>query len=296
MRSLTKKLKNNFTIKNIRPILIFLLLFLWLNNLFAQFYKVELTPEKKDIYLGDRVKFYLKISSNTKIKYSKILDNSTKYYIFKKTKNAHIYYFLKQFFKTGKVVINPIKINVNGVELYSDNVTIYVKSNLKKDSKFNDVKPPEEVGFYLTKKEKLEILIALVLLLIIIFIFLKVRKKKKKANDKDKYDFNYLLPIEEAKKNIKICEKYLEEGDLKNFYTHLSYTLRKFIQRKKKLELIELTIEEIIEKYRNIIPEEIIYTLKRWDDIRFSGIFPDYNEIKKDLEKLKEIIENVENS
>jgi len=282
--------------RKIKIILIFICLLFLCNILFAQFYKVQIVPEKKDIYLGDRVKFYLKISSDSKIKSIKILDNSTKYHILKKTDNEHIYYFLKQFFKTGKVVINPVKINVNGIIVYSDNVTIYVKSNLKKDSKFNDVKPPEVVGFYLTKKEKLYILIALILLIIIALIFVKLRKKRKKTEEKEKFNFDYLLPFEEAKKNIKICEKYLENGDLKNFYSHLSYTLRKFVQRKKKLDLIELTIEEIIEKYKNKIPDEIIFSLKRWDDIRFSGNFPDYNELKNDLDKLKELVENVENS
>ncbi len=266
-------------------------------NLYAQLYKVEIIPEKKQIYLGDKVKFYLKISTDTPIKSIKILDNSTKFEIYKKDRNKIIYFFYNQFFKTGEIKIKPIKILINGIEIYSNELTIYVKSNLEKDYKFNDVKPPEDVKFYLTKKEKIYLIIALIILIGIIFVIIKIFKKRKIEKQSPIYnDFDYLLPYEEALKNVKVCEKFLENGELRNFYSQLSFTLKKFIQRKMKIELIELTIDEIVKKYKKTLHKDIIEFLKKCDEIRFSGKFPDYIQAKKDFERLKELIEDVENS
>ena len=276
-------------------LLVSLIIFIVFSSLFSQYYKVEIIPPDKKIFLGDRVKFYIKISSNKEIKDIKLYDKNLK--IKKKNKKEIILSFYKQFFKTGKITIPPVKLKVNGIEVFSDNLTIYVHSNLKKDSKFNDVKPPEKVKFYLTKKEKIILLILIILIILFFLLIIRLLKNRKKVVKKEeKFEFEYLLPYEEAKKNIEKCKEFLEKGRLDDFYAMLSYTLKRFIERKRKIKLVELTFEEIIDEYKDSLPHNIINLLEKWDTIRFSGNFPDFENLKQDLKNLMEVIENVENS
>ena len=274
----------------------FLLLIFFLNSAYlnAVFFKVKIIPEKKNIYLGERTKIKILITSDEKIK--KVVVNFNPYkdiYISKKdikisNKKAIVTFYI-QFFSVGLHTFPKINLVVNGIKIYTDKVKINVISNLKGGEKFRDVKPPEKVSFYLTKDEII-VLIFLVLLLILVIIFFKVKGKKEKLKG---FKTDFYTSYEEFLKNIKICEQLLNEIKIKEFYFLISYSLRRYIDRKFKVNTLKMTISEI-EKLN--IPDEIKEILKEFDDIKFTKKIPSIKKANSHLEKVKLIVKNVENS
>ncbi len=266
---------------------------------------MNITYDKNKIYLGELVKFTIKIDSDINIKNinSNLKNKLQDFGISEITKNLDnkkvVYNFNLQFFKTGTVKIPSIEFNITtekgNYKIYSNSLNVDILSNLKDNESFHDIKPPEKVGFYLTTREFLilSIIISLIILLMFLFRYLKNRISTKEHSVK-------LSPIEEFNDRCKICEKLLNRSDLKGFYFKISEAARIYFDRIYNIHTLEATIKEIKYIFENnlsvdgSIKNEIINLFKKWDFYKFTGNFPSIEEAKKDFRKIKNIIELIE--
>ncbi len=272
----------------------------------AENFKVNFTYNQKKIFLGDKVEFNIKITSDTLIKdiFSDLQDKLKIYNISeinKKVQEKKVFYrFFLQFFNTGQISIPPITFNLitkdGKYKIYTNPLKITVLSNLNDNASFNDIKQPEKVGFYLTTKE---FLILVIILLFLLFVYFAYRKLKKK---KDKKYIRKLSPIEEFNINFKTCEKLLNEKKQKKFYFKLSESTRAYFDRIYNIHTLEATIKEIeqIFKKHNLdmsedLKNKILSLYKKWDYYKFTGNFPTIQKSLEDLEEVKNIVLNIEN-
>ncbi len=210
-----------------------------------------------------------------------------------------VYSFYLQFFKTGKINIPQIELNLITVDgkfkIYTDNLTVNILSNLTDNTTFQNIKPPEKVGFYLTTKEFLYLVLIIIVIILFIYIILKLKNRAKKDRK-----VRILSPIEEFNENWKDCEGLLKRKELKIFYFKISEAVRRYIDRVFNIHTVEATVKEIDKIFKENkdlkenIKEELLQLFKKWDFYKFTGNFPLISEAEKDLSRVREIIDNIE--
>jgi len=92
----------------------------------------------------------------------------------------------------------------------------------------------------------------------------------------------------------------IEKGEFKEFYTKISDILREYIEREFLIPAIYMTTKDIIKGISNIILDiKDILTLRefldRCDLVKFAKYIPQMEEAKMDIEKLKNLINLMDN-
>lgn len=236
----------------------------------------EITPtlDRTTIKIGEPIKYEAKIDykEGDKITFPTISD-SLNYHIsvldskldtVEKTGKSQIVQHLDlTSFDAGKFSIPSIVIQKNGKDFKTKALEIEVK-DVEVDTAKNAIFPIKNV-----MGEKLSIgdywnrywlygIIALILFIIaIILVVLYIRSKSSLSNSN-----SYKTPYDEAKASLKSLDakKYLKRGEQKEYYTQLSFILRRYLGRVYNFSALELLSDDLvrfISEKEDILPEDI---------------------------------------
>ena len=250
-------------------------LLLLVNFLIIQFsFAQEIVPklDRTTIKIGEPIKYQAKIDykEGDKIIFPSFTD-SLNYHITildqkldtVKTdgKSEIVQHFELTGFDAGKFNIPSIKIQKNGKDFSTKEIEIDIQDvavDTTKNAIF-PIKPVMEEQYSLGdywNKYWLYGIIALVLFIIgIILVVLYIRSKSKISGN------SYKTPYDEAKASLKALDakKYLKKGEQKEYYTQLSFILRKYLGRVYHFSALEILSDELvmyISSKEDILPED----------------------------------------
>ena len=209
-------------------------------------------------------------------------------------------YFLTQF-DSGKYVIPSQEVIIKNSSFFTDSIPVEVNDVVVDTTKqkLYPIKPSVEVkkGFRLPEW----ILWLLGILLVAgLVAYLVIRKKKKEAKEYE------LPPYEDAMAELKKLDEahYLERREIKEYYSQLSFAVRKYLDRKIYDHGLERTTNELIlylEEQKsqgklNLTDETIRdfeRILKRADLAKFARSKPDVITAKEDRSKTQHVIDDL---
>ncbi|WP_026933008.1 hypothetical protein [Christiangramia echinicola] len=209
-------------------------------------------------------------------------------------------YFLTQF-DSGKYVIPRQEVLIESSSFYTDSIPVEVNDVVVDTTKqkLYPIKPSVEVPPGFSIPEWLWWLIG-ILLIAGLVAFLIIRKKKKDAEEFE------LPPYEEAMAELQKLDNahYLEKREIKEYYSQLSFAVRKYLDRKIYDHGLERTTGELIlylEEQKsqgklNLTNETIRdfeKILKRADLAKFARSKPDVITAKEDRSKTQHIIDDL---
>ena len=222
--------------------------------------------------------------------------------LYDKRKNILGSEFIFSVWDTGKVTIPPITINLfNSDSIFdfamdTDSIVIEVVSmaQLMNNQNMLPIKGPMPINTIFP----IRIVILILLLLIILCgLFYTYGKRVKKINEKIN-TVNSLEPADRValkKLDLLNSESDYTNVNIKEFYIHLSYILREYVENSVYIKSLEMTTEEII-RNRNTFPfrdQEIdnwIDVLHRADLSKYAKSNPKKNICVQDLEAGKNFI------
>ncbi|GEM_PF-4491075 len=272
--------------------------------LLSESFSVIVTPQKGNIYLGEKAPFEIKITTNSaKVEgtnIEEVLKDFNIQNIEKKSDdNGTIYNFYLQFFKIGKVVIPEIEFTLkndnDSYKVSSNQTELTILSNLTDNQSFKDIKPPLLTPFYLTKNEKILLTISILVAVILAIVMIKFFRKRGKVKETlSKSALDYFMEISLVSADL------IEKGKLREFYFNISEASRGFIDRKFLLNTLESTIKEITNIFAKDflidkdIKSELLLLFKKWEYYKFTNDFPSKVEALSQLERVKSLVEKIE--
>jgi hypothetical protein len=209
-------------------------------------------------------------------------------------------YFLTQF-DSGKYVIPSQEVLIESRAYYTDSIQVEVKDVVVDTTKqkLYPIKPSVEVPPGFNIPDWLWWLLA-IFLLAGLTAYLIIRKKKKDGAEPE------LPPYEEAMAELQKLDNahYLEKREIKEYYSQLSFAVRKYLDRKIYDHGLERTTNELIiylEEQKSLgklnLTNETIRDfekiLKRADLAKFARSKPDVITAKEDRSKTQHIIDDL---
>ena len=209
-------------------------------------------------------------------------------------------YFLTQF-DSGKYVIPGQEVIIENSSYYTDSIPVEVNDVVVDTTKqkLYPIKPSVEVSPGFSIPEWLLWLLG-ILGLAGLVAFLIIRKKKKEAREYE------LPPYEDAMAELRKLDEahYLERREIKEYYSQLSFAVRKYLDRKIYDHGLERTTNELIlyledqkSKGKLNLTEETIRDferiLKRADLAKFARSKPDVITAKEDRSKTQHVIDDL---
>ena len=209
-------------------------------------------------------------------------------------------YFLTQF-DSGKYVIPRQEVIIKNRSFYTDSIPVEVNDVVVDTTKqkLYPIKPSVEVPPRFSIPEWLWWLLG-ILALAGLVAFLVIRKKKK---DAEEYE---LPPYEDAMAELKKLDDahYLEKREIKEYYSQLSFAVRKYLDRKIYDHGLERTTDELIlyledqkrQGKLNLTDETIRdfeKILRRADLAKFARSKPDVITAKEDRSKTQHVIDDL---
>ena len=209
-------------------------------------------------------------------------------------------YFLTQF-DSGRYVIPRQEVIIESNSFYTDSISVEVNDVVVDTTKqkLYPIKPSVEVPPGFSIPEWLWWLLGIFLIAGLV-AFLIIRKKKKDAEESE------LPPYEEAMAELQKLDNahYLEKREIKEYYSQLSFAVRKYLDRKIYDHGLERTTGELIlylEEQKsqgklNLTDETIRdfeKILKRADLAKFARSKPDVITAKEDRSKTQHIIDDL---
>lgn len=164
----------------------------------------------------------------------------------------------------------------------------------------HDIRPPIQIGFDPMLLKIILILTAGIILLTLLFFLLKKYLKKRKQPKGILYLPAPMPPYEAALKALdQLMQR--EKGDPRLFYFDLTAILRLYIGRSFKINAIEMTSQEFIRGLNLLdldkeVKTDVVRFLKLCDPIKYAGIVPEKNQVKKDYLFVKETVHKIENT
>ena len=252
--------------------LLLLVSFFILQFSFAQ----EITPklDRTTIKIGEPIQYEVKIDykEGDKIVFPTISD-SLNYHIEVLGKNLDtiktdgkseiVQHLQLTGYDVGKFSIPSLSIQKNGENLTTKKLEIEIQDiavDTTKNAIF-PIKPVMEeeysIGDY-WNKYWLYGIIALILFIIAIVLVVLYIRAKSKLSGKD----SYKTPYDEAKTSLKALDakKYLKRGEQKEYYTQLSFIVRRYLGRVYNFSALEILSDDLV-KYistkQDILPEDI---------------------------------------
>lgn len=250
-------------------------LLLLVNFLIIQFsFGQEIVPklDRTTIKIGEPIKFQAKIDykEGDQIIFPSVTDSLNHHItvldqkldtVKTDGKSEIVQHFELTGFDAGKFTIPSLKIQKNGKDFLTKEIEIDIQDvavDTTKNAIF-PIKPVMEEEYSLGdywNKYWLYGIIALVLFIIgIILVVLYIRSKSKITGN------SYKTPYDEAKAGLKALDakKYLKNGEQKEYYTQLSFILRKYLGRVYHFSALEILSDELvmyISSKQDILPED----------------------------------------
>jgi hypothetical protein len=204
-------------------------------------------------------------------------------------------------FDSGMVAIAPMTIKVGDKIYATDSIPIevsYAQQDLSKD--YRDIKEIEEVPQPAWMAWIPWILGAATLLAIAVIVYL-LRKPKKQApaplpvQPKHSPYEEALLALEELRK-----QGFLQNGEVKTYYSRLNDILRVFMFRKMKVATLEKTNEELIAQLRQMAIDkesfnQLVHALQITDFVKFARYQPDATDNEKNFAVIQSAIKTLNN-
>ncbi|MEW6618071.1 MAG: BatD family protein [bacterium] len=285
--------------------------FLFISScVFAQEPEITVKVDKPIITIGDPIKYTLVIEkdNNVQITPPEIKPGNFEILNYKelkpqKTRNKILiqYEYIITTYQTGKfkipaVIIEYILPNKEKRKIHSQEIKIEVKSVLPQNAKdIKDIKPPVEIKADLTKWIWILIIIFLILLISVIgLIYWNKRKKPPLEQEVEVIRPPHEIAYEQLNK-IR-TSNLLTQGLVKEYYIQISDVIRQYIERRYKINALELTTQELIEKMKiNLIGQDYVNLvnnfLKECDLVKFAKYIPHKEEINTVIERAKGIID-----
>ncbi|MFD2832166.1 BatD family protein [Gramella sp. AN32] len=207
-------------------------------------------------------------------------------------------YFLTQF-DSGKYVIPQQEVLIRDQSYFTDSIEVEV-NNVVVDTtkqKLYPIKPSVDVSGGLRIPAWIWWLLG-ILLLGALVAFIIIRRKRKKDEEKE------LPPYEQAMAELENLDKshLLENREIKQYYSQLSFSARKFLDRKIYDRGLESTTNELVAYLHSQkdqgslnLSEEIIQDfekiLHRADLAKFANSKPDVITAKEDRSRTQKIID-----
>ncbi|SDR88917.1 DUF4381 domain-containing protein [Christiangramia echinicola] len=307
-----RNIKHTYSNLNISGGLGFLFLicsFLLVDSVSAQ--QVSARIDSTTIKIGEQIKYQIEVESNPKdlvvfpegntfspLEIVESLEVDT-------LKEKGNYKLLKEYFLTqfdsGKYMIPRQKVLIESSSFYTDSILVEVNDVVVDTTKqkLYPIKPSVEVPPGFSIPEWVWWLLGIFLIAGLV-AFLIIRKKKKDAEEFE------LPPYEEAMAELQKLDNahYLEKREIKEYYSQLSFAVRKYLDRKIYDHGLERTTGELIlyleeqksEGKLNLTNETIRdfeKILKRADLAKFARSKPDVITAKEDRSKTKHIIDDL---
>jgi hypothetical protein len=204
-------------------------------------------------------------------------------------------------FDSGMVIIPPIIIKVGTKAYATDSIPVevsYAPLDVSKD--YRDIKEIVEVAKPAWMKWIPWILGAVTLIAIAIIVYL-LRKPKKAAPVPQPVQPKQ-SPYEEALQALEELRKqgWLQNGEVKTYYSRLNDILRVFMFRKLKVATLEKTNEELIAQLRQMpIDKEsfsqLAHALQIADFVKFARYQPDANDNENNFTVIQSAIKTLNN-
>jgi len=215
-----------------------------------------------------------------------------------------------QFWNSGKISIPPIKIDIiknnkYDYSIYSDSIHFLVHSNLLKDGNMmRPIKPMKQINLLNMNKIIIMSILILLFLILLSYSFIKLNKNKidiiKKNNLNIDIYKHTLTKINELQ--IPINNNLSE---IENYYSQLTYYMKKFLRNRIFIRATEMTTNEIsIFLKKNNFNKNLI---SKWNQLnedadkrKYAGMLPDIQTMNEDkesfLELINELNKNIQNN
>ncbi|MCH4822345.1 BatD family protein [Gramella lutea] len=292
-----------------QTLLVFLCFILTAGSAAAQ--QVTAEVDSTTIKIGEQIKYQIQVNSNpdelvvfpegetfSPLEMVESLDADT----LRENGNYRLLkeYFLTQF-DSGRYVIPRQEVIIESNSFYTDSIEIKVNDVVVDTTKQNlyPIKPSVEVPTGFNIPDWILWLLG-ILLLAGLVAFLIIRKKKK---DAEEYE---LPPYEDAMAELKKLDEaqYLEKREIKEYYSQLSFAVRKYLDRKIYDHGLERTTDELIiyledqkSKGKLNLSEGTIRDfekiLRRADLAKFARSKPDVITAKEDRSKTQHVIDDL---
>ncbi len=203
-------------------------------------------------------------------------------------------------FDSGRLVIPPIEVKVNGTSYFSDSLVIH--------SSFASFDPQEDyrdIKDIINVKEKNTAWImwaAIIILAILLYVLIRVLKKQKEAASMNQPVVPVISPYEEAMQSLKELEQK-GSADLgeKMYYTVMNNILRKYVAVKFHISTVERTNYELVialsafnipgEAYR-----KLTHSLRIADYVKFAKFRPTEDDNHLHLDTVRQSIIILDNA
>ena len=305
--------KNIYLNKNISGYLgfLFFMVFLFLSRPVAAQDRVSASIDSASIKIGEQIKYKIQVETSPEnlvvfpegetfspLEMVESLDTDT-------IRENGGYSLLKEYFLTqfdsGKYVIPSQEVVIKNSTFYTDSIPVEVNDVVVDTTKqkLYPIKPSIEAKKGFSIPDWLWWLLA-ILVIAGIVTFLVIRKKKK---DAEEYE---LPPYEDAMAELKKLDDahYLERREIKEYYSQLSFAVRKYLDRKIYDHGLERTTNELIiyledqkrQGKLNLSDETIRdfeRILKRADLAKFARSKPDVITAKEDRSKTQHVIDDL---
>ncbi len=160
----------------------------------------------------------------------------------------------------------------------------------------HDIRPPVFVGFDPSILDILLIIVGIIVLIILIwFLFRLYKKRALLKKNKSILSLPAPLPAEDiALKELDMIANLMEKKR-RLFYFQLTAILKKYISKKFIINAQEMTSQELLKSIKNLdIKSEFLFIISSFlefsDTIKYAAMPASINEVKKDLNLIKEFV------
>ena len=284
---------------------------------FAQSPTLKTTVDKKQILIGEQLKYNVEASfpvNAYRIGWFSVPDSFSHFEVVTRgkidtiEKNGVLTYkqtLTLTSFDSGIYAIPALPINFEPVvsdttlSLFTDSIPVNISfSPLDSTKTFHDIKSIIEV------KDDIPLLLwisggALFILLIVGIIYLvKYLRSRKKTESIFK---SKLTPFDEAMQSLNDLQKeqLLYNGEVKQYHTRLTDIFKRYVSRKMEKDVLNLTSSEMLISLNDTLLSKndtslIAGSLRMSDAVKFAKFYPHKEESEAALSDTKKVIEQIE--
>jgi hypothetical protein len=204
-------------------------------------------------------------------------------------------------FDSGTIAIPPLVLKVDGKSYATDSIPIevsYAQLDISKD--YRDIKEIEEVPKPAWMAWIPWIIGVFTVIAVGVIVYL-LRKPKKIVQAPAPVEPK-LSPYEEALQALEELRKqgFLQNGEVKTYYSRLNDILRVFMFRKMKVATLEKTNEELIAQLRQMALDkdsfnQLVHALQIADFVKFARYQPDATDNEKNFAVIQSAIKTLNN-
>ncbi len=283
----------------------------------AQAPVIKTSVDKKDILIGAQIHYNVQAvfpSGKYVVSWLNIPDSTNHIEVVERgkidtTENNGIITFKQLItltsFDSGRQTIPQFAVNFDPLKddttlnFFTDSFRINVGySPLDSIKPFHDIKPIIDVKYQWPLWYYLAAADALLLLILLILLLIKLLRKKKKPID---IFSSPLTPFDEAMKLLSELQsgQLLVKGEVKQFHIRLTEIFKRYLSRKIKMNLLNLTSDELLIKLDEMNVSKgtlssVANNLRLSDAVKFAKYQPAINDSEEALLNTKKIVEQLE--